>query len=119
MRNTEMMGLAYETSLTSVKGTVAAILREEIITGRLEPGEPIVERKWATKLRVAQASVREALNVLAAEGFVQKQLARSARVTILSEKDLVQLWELRTVLECFAARQVAAKRPDLRKLEQM
>jgi DNA-binding GntR family transcriptional regulator len=105
-------------SLTSVKSSVAGFLREEILSGRLEPGERIVEAKWATQLNVAQASVREALNMLAVEGFVKKQSGRSARVTTLSEEDVVQIYELRMSLEGLAARLVTVRQPDLRDLEQ-
>ena len=54
-----------------VKDNLADFL--EIINGRLKPGQPIVESKWAGELSVAQASVREALNILTMEGFVQKR----------------------------------------------
>src|SRR5712692_5521759 len=113
------MGFPADSSLTSVKGNVAAILREEIISGRLNPGERIVEGRWGAKLKVAQASVREALNILAAEGFVQKELNRSASVTVLSDEDVVQVYEVRTSLESLAARLVATRRPDLRELDQV
>lgn len=108
-----IMDLSFDSKLTSVKGNVAGILREEIISGRIQPGERIVEGKWAPKLKVAQASVREALNILAAEGFVQKNLGRSARVIELTREDVVQIYEVRTYLERLAARLVAIKRPDL------
>lgn len=105
-------------SLASVKGNVAGFLREEIIAGRLNPGERIVEGRWAARLNVAQASVREALNLLATEGFVEKQPGRSARVTVLDASDVAQIYELRTSLEGFAARLVALRQPDLSQLEQ-
>src|SRR5581483_7249895 len=91
-------------SLSSVKGNVAEFLLEEIINGRLKPGERIVEGRWATKLHVAQASVREALNILAVRGFVEKDLGRSARVTILTDEDIQQIYEVRASLEGLAAR---------------
>src|SRR4030095_11842566 len=112
------MSFASGSALTSVKGNIAGILREEIISGKLGPGEQIVEGRWATKLKVAQASVREALNILAAEGFVQKELNRSARVTVLSDQDVVQIHEVLTSLESLAARLVALRRPDLSDLDQ-
>jgi DNA-binding GntR family transcriptional regulator len=101
-----------------VKGSIAGILREEIVSGRLAPGEQIVEGRWAAKLKVAQASIREALNILAAEGFVQKELGRSARVTALSEEDVIQIHQVRTSLESLAARLVAVRMPDLSEFEQ-
>lgn len=113
------MTFVSDSSLRSVKGNVAGILREEIVSGRLAPGERIVEGKWANKLRVAQASVREALNILAAEGFVQKGLGRSACVTVLSEDDVIQVYQVRTSLESLSARLVALRQPDLSDLDQV
>src|SRR5437879_124092 len=94
-------------TLTSVKGNVAEYLLDEIINGRLKPGERIVEGRWAAKLQVAQASVREALNILAGRGFVEKELGRSARVTTLTEEDVAQIYDVRAALEALAARTVA------------
>jgi DNA-binding GntR family transcriptional regulator len=113
------MAFALDASLTSVKVSVAGLLREEILSDRLKPGEPIVEGKWAAKLKVARASVREAINILSAEGFVQKGLARTARVTAFSLEDVVQIYETRIALEGMAARLVATRKPDLSELDQV
>lgn len=101
-----------------IKDRLAGILREEIVSGRVQPGEPIVEGHWASKLGVAHASIREALNILAGEGFVEKGSGQSARVTKLSMDDVIQLYDVRAALEGVAARLVAEKRPDLRGLDQ-
>jgi len=100
-----------------VKHTLAAFIRKEILQGRLVPGEPIVEVKWARRLNVAQASVREALNILIAEGFVQKQAGRSASVTRLHRKQISQIYEVRSALEGLAARLIVARRSDLADLD--
>src|SRR5580765_3544655 len=63
-----------------LKESLAAQLREAILSGKLTPGEKIVERRWAGHLGAAQVSVREALNILITEGFVTKGHGRSARV---------------------------------------
>lgn len=102
-----------------VKDNLAAYFREEIISGRLAPGEKIVEVRWAKTLKISQTSVREALNILAAEGFVQKGSGRTARVTQLSREDILHSYELRAVLESYAARVVAQKQPDLSELDQL
>ena len=65
-----------------MKDNLAAFFREEIVSGRLAPGEKIVEVRWAKKLGMSQTSVREALNILSAEGFVQKGSGRTAQVTL-------------------------------------
>lgn len=92
-----------------VKHTVADRLRGEIASGRLRPGTRIVEGTWARKIGVAQGSIREAINLLAQDGFVTKSAGRSARVVSLSEEDVVDIFELRGALEGLAARLLAEK----------
>jgi DNA-binding GntR family transcriptional regulator len=95
-----------------LKRKVAERLRGEIVGGRLKPGEKIVEGSWAKTLGVSQASIREAVNMLATEGFVAKALGRSARVVNLSAEDVRQIYELRGSLEGLAARLAAEGRAD-------
>lgn len=101
-----------------VKDSVAAVLRDEIIRGKLAPGDRIVEGKWAARLGVAQTSIREAINSLMAEGFVQKGSGKTATVTSLSPEDVAQIYQLRAALEGLAARLVVERKTDLTDLEQ-
>lgn len=101
----------FETS-NLVKHSLAEELRKEIIVGSLKPGMRIVEGTWGKKFGVAQGSVREALNILAVEGFVSKEQGRSARVIHFTELDVLQLYEVRGVLEGLAARLAANCKPD-------
>jgi DNA-binding GntR family transcriptional regulator len=100
-----------------VKQALAERLRTQIVAGKLKPGIRIVEGTWARKFDVAQASIREAINILAQEGFVSKAPGRSARVMKLSEEDVLELYALRGALEGLAARLAAEKRPDVSALE--
>ena len=52
-----------------VKNNLAEELRKAILSGDLKPGERIVEAKWAAKFGVAQASIREAIHILAQRGI--------------------------------------------------
>jgi DNA-binding GntR family transcriptional regulator len=106
-------------SLLMVKDSVAAVLREEIFKGGLQPGMKIVEGKWAKRLGVAQSSIREAINTLVIEGIIEKGSGRSARVTLLGEDQINQIYQFRAVLEGFAARLVAEQKADLSDLEQL
>lgn len=101
-----------------VKESIASILRERITSGELRPGEIIVEGRWARQLDVAQASVREAINILVAEGFLQKEASRSATVTRLRWGDVVQMYQVRASLEGLAARLIAEKGDDLADLDE-
>ena len=92
-----------------VKHTVADCLRKEIASGGLRPGARIVEGTWARKFGVAQGSVREAINLLAQDGFVTKAAGRSARIVNLSEENVLHMFELRAALEGLAARLIAQR----------
>jgi len=96
-----------------VKQNLATQLREEILAGRITAGAKIVEGTWARHFGVAQSSVREALNILTAEGFVTKGHGRSARVLNLSKQDIIHLYQLRGVLEGLAARLLSEQKAPL------
>jgi len=100
-----------------LKENIAARLREEILAGRLVPGEKIVEGPWARQYGVAQVSIREALNILTAEGFVTKGHGRSARVLKLGDSDIIHIYQVRGALEGLAARIVAQRGMPLDDLE--
>lgn len=100
------------------KDAVADLLRYEIVHGRLAPGERIVEATWAAELGVAQASVREAINTLIQQGFLEKSSGRSARVTSLSPGDIRQIYQIRAAMEGLAARLAAQRKADLEPMEQ-
>ena len=99
------------------KHEIAEVLLVEIVGGTLAPGEQISERIWAAKFSVAQASVREAINILAHEGFVTKESGRSARVVMLSEEDVVQLYQVRAGLEGMAGYLAASAGADVSYLQ--
>lgn len=100
-----------------VKENLAASLKSAITEGRLLPGQRVVEGKWARDFGAAQASVREAINLLISEGFVVKDAGRSARVVRYTEQDVQQIDEVRMALEGRAAFLACRQRADLRSVE--
>ncbi len=100
-----------------LKENVALRLREEILAARIAPGEKIVEGKWAREYGVAQSSIREALNILAAQGFVNKGHGRSARVLKLEDSDIIHIYQVRGVLEGLAARIITERKLPVDDLE--
>jgi DNA-binding GntR family transcriptional regulator len=95
-----------------IKDQLSDRLRLEILNGSLKPGERIIEGKRAAKFGVAQASIREAINILAHAGFVTKASGRSARVVHLSGTDVGHIYHLRGAIEGLAARLAAQQRQD-------
>ena len=100
-----------------LKQSLATRLREEILLGRIAPGQKIIEGRWARHFGVAQVSVREAINILISEGFVRKGHGRSARVLNLNEADIIHLYQVRGVLEGLAARLIAERKLPLDDVE--
>jgi DNA-binding GntR family transcriptional regulator len=91
---------------------VAERLRQQIFRHELEPGSWIDELKIAEAFGISRTPLREALKVLAAEGLVTMKVRRGAYVTEVSERDLVEVYELLSLLESDAASRVAAQASD-------
>lgn len=107
----------------SKKDQVIEMIKAAILTGKMEPGEPIVENKVAQDLGVGTPLVREALIELEHHGFVQKFPFKGTSVTKLSPADIEQIFRLRIELEALAiewAKRNAtpADLEDLRRLAQ-
>lgn len=95
-------------------------LREAMMSGLFEPGEPIVVQALADQFGTSVMPVREAVARLAAERALEIVSGRSARVPVLQEgKRFIELCEVRKLLEGEAASLAArrATREDLREIE--
>ena len=79
-------------------------LRRAIVAGELRPGQRVAQEEVAQGLGVSIAPVREALRVLEQEGQVTYFPRRGYFVTELRMADLIEIYELRDVLEERAAR---------------
>ncbi|WP_437088337.1 GntR family transcriptional regulator [Streptomyces sp. enrichment culture] len=89
--------------LGAVRERVLAGLRQDIIAGRLRPGDRLVERELAERFGVSRVPVREAIRALVAEGFVLFETPRRTVVRRLTPADVRELFELREALEVYAA----------------
>ncbi|MEU5785892.1 GntR family transcriptional regulator [Micromonospora lupini] len=79
-------------------------LTREILSGKSDPGERLVEEQLTRRLGISRAPLREALRLLAQQGLVEHVPRRGVRVATLSDRDVRELYELRDVLERFAVR---------------
>ena len=74
-------------------------LREMIGTGKLEPGQQIVQESLSAALGVSRVPIREALRVLEGEGQVIHFPNRGYFVTDLTVEDLEEVYRIRAILE--------------------
>lgn len=87
---------------------VAEAIRQAIVDGGLAPGARLKEEELARELGLSRTPVREALLVLQAEGLVDAAPNRGATVRVHDAQDLDDLYQLRALLEGYAARKAAA-----------
>jgi DNA-binding GntR family transcriptional regulator len=93
-------------------------LREAIISGRLAPGERLMETQLAEEMGVSRTPVREAIRKLELEGFVVMMPRKGAYVAGLSLKEISDVFEIRGALEELAA-ELAAERITDEELEEL
>ena len=87
---------------TVLKDRVSELIKSAILSGKLEPGDRIVEMKLAADLGVGTTAVREALFELEAQGFVTRLTNKGTFVTELSKDDVAQILSVRRELEGLA-----------------
>lgn len=87
--------------------TVYDKLRQDIVSARLQPGEPLLEEELAKRLRVSRTPIREALRKLNHDGLVRLVPNKGAFVRVLTPRDIREIYEVREALEGFAAAQAA------------
>jgi DNA-binding GntR family transcriptional regulator len=79
-------------------------LRQSIISGRLNPGERLVERELVSMMGVSRTVVREALRQLESEGLVAIIPNKGPVVRTMTVEEARDLYAIRAVLEGLAAR---------------
>lgn len=79
-------------------------LRRAIISGRLAPGERILVEQLASKWHLSATPLREALRTLAGQGLIVLDAQRGARVAEVSVREMMEVYELRLIVEPYALR---------------
>ncbi|MEM9584351.1 MAG: GntR family transcriptional regulator [Pseudomonadota bacterium] len=96
------------TAESSQGGTAFAKLMEAIETGLYQPGDRLRETEVAERFSLSRTPVREALRRLEAEHVIEHRPRVGAVIRTLGQTELVELYEMRMVLERTAA-EMAAK----------
>ncbi len=90
-------------SVTAQEGVLRE-LRLQIASGKLSPGQQVIQDSLATSLGVSRVPLREALKVLEGEGQVTYHPHRGYFIADLSVADLVEVYRIRSILEDEALR---------------
>ena len=93
-----------------IKGSIKTIqqlvddIKSAIITGKLNPGQRLVEARLCELFSVKRNRVRDAFRILEVEGFVQITPNVGAAVRGFSRKDVENTYDLQSILDGLAVR---------------
>ena len=96
------MSMNMDDEYLPLRDVVFNTLRQEILTGKLKPGERLMEIHLANKLGVSRTPIREAIRKLELEGLVIMIPRRGAEVAQISWKSLKDVLEVRSALDALA-----------------
>ncbi len=89
-------------SLNVVGASTYQRIKRDIIFGDLAPGSKLKLDGLRERYSASMSTLRETLNRLASEGFVEARDQRGFFVTPVSREDLIEIANLRVLLECHA-----------------
>ena len=87
----------------SAKESAYLQLQQWIIDGTLQPEEKLVDTELAQALSLSRTPIREALQLLEVQGFVEMFPGKATRVTTIKKDDLKDLLPPHAVLQALAA----------------
>jgi DNA-binding GntR family transcriptional regulator len=94
------MAFAFKTKNVAVYDA----LRNDIVKGKLKPGQKIVMSEVAKTFGISEIPVREAIRRLESEGLIEFIPHVGATVCKMDESEFIEIYLIRTELETFAAR---------------
>lgn len=92
-------------------GWLANILRERILAGTYQPGQRIREAQLRSEFGFSNGPIREALQAIVADGLAERAPWHGVSVKKLSDRGLIELFQVRLALLEYAA-ELAARRPS-------
>ena len=93
----------------SKKAIVYENLKKRIINHSLKAGEPLNEALLTKELGISKTPIREALQQLEKEGFIENIPGKGAFVSRISVQDIREIFEIREILECEVIKRVAMR----------
>lgn len=101
---------------TTLKDAALNQLRDAITLGYIQPGERLIERNLCERLGVSRSVVRECIRHLESEHLVDSSASAGPSVAILQEKEVLEIYKIRQLLESAAIKN-CAENPDSQLVE--
>lgn len=87
-------------------------LLDDIMSGRYQPGDRLVESQIAKRMGISQSPVREALRDMVAMRFVEVEPHKGARVRKIDEREVLEIYPVRACLEELAGQLAVERAPE-------
>jgi DNA-binding GntR family transcriptional regulator len=103
----------------TLREKIVETVRSAIVNGHIPAGTRVAEPELADRFGISRTPIREAFRQLESEGFITVIPRKGAVVASLSAKDISDFYDLKTVLEGYAARCAARTltEKDIAKME--
>ena len=85
-----------------IREELTEYFKDAILSGKLGPGDRIVETQWARKLGISQSPVRDALRALESMGLVHTIPYQGTYVSQITFQDLIDAHTIRGNIEALA-----------------
>jgi len=94
---------------TSLMDTAYEAILDAILSGRLAAGEEVSEVTLASELGISRTPVAHAVQRLARIGLIERPAGRQPRVAKFDRDEVVEVYEMRELLEAEAAARAATR----------
>ncbi|MBL8074518.1 MAG: GntR family transcriptional regulator [Nitrospira sp.] len=96
-----------KTASSNLSSSIVTTLKEEIIHWHYPPEHRLTEEDLCQRFQVSRSPIREALRVLAADGFLKRMPNRSYVVKQYTVEEVEELYDVRQALELYTVENLA------------
>jgi DNA-binding GntR family transcriptional regulator len=107
---TKQVERIVEREFSSLSASIVTTLKDQILHWRYPPEHRLTEAELCKQFDVSRSPVREALRILATDGFVKRMPNRSYRVKQYNLQEIEELYDVRLALELFVVERLAKQR---------
>jgi DNA-binding GntR family transcriptional regulator len=112
----EVAGARGPEPVQTLAETVAARIREQVISGMLTPGSHLSELTLSEELQVSRNTLREVFRLLTKEGLLRYEANRGVFVSTPSMSTIIDIYRVRRFIECSAMAQAHPRHPGARNM---
>lgn len=93
----------------TLRERIVDFIKDSIVSGHLKPGDRVPEQEIAENFGISRTPIREAFRQLESEGFITVVPRRGAVVSPMTDKDVSEFYEIKSLLEGYAAKTACPK----------